>query len=258
MKRRSNSRGRTFKIKKQFLDDISGHNVLDALAGMKKALLVCHAPLDQTVGVDNATKIFVAAKHPKSFLSLGSADHLLSKKTDAIYAARCIAAWAARYIGALTDSQAVGKAAGKALPEGAVEVAETGSGQFTQSVRVGPHVLTADEPASVGGDNRGPSPYEYVLAGLGACTSMTLRMYANRKSWPLEKVSVLLTHSKIHAEECADCDTKDGKVDEITREITISGDLSEEQRAKLIEIADKCPVHRTLENEVKVRTSLTA
>ncbi len=246
--------GRTFKIKKQFLDDIAGQNVLDAVKGMKKALLVCHAPMDETVGVNNATDIFVAAKHPKSFLSLDSADHLLRKKSDSIYAARCIAAWAARYIGAIEDSAK----ASKPLPAGQVEVAETGSGQFAQSVRVGSHILIADEPASVGGDNTGPAPYDYLLAGLGACTSMTLRMYANRKRLPLDKVSVLLSHNKIHADDCADCETKEGKIDEIKRDITITGDLTDEQRAKLIEIADKCPVHRTLEREVKVRTALVA
>lgn len=243
--------GRTFKIKKQFLDDIAEQNVLDAVKGMKKALLVCHAPLDATVGVSNATEIFVAAKHPKSFLSLDTADHLLSKKTDAIYAAQCIAAWAARYV----DTQQTVPAS-KPPPEGVVVVEETGTGQFTQNVLVGSHLLAADEPPSVGGDNRGPTPYDYVLAGLGACTSMTLRMYANRKRLPLEKVSVALKHSKIHAEDCKDCETKDGKVDEMTRVITITGDLTEEQRARLMEIADKCPVHRTLESEVKVRTSL--
>lgn len=244
--------GRTFKIKKQFLDDIAGQNVLDAVKGMKKALLVCHAPLDATVGVSNATDIFVAAKHPKSFLSLDSADHLLSKKSDSIYAAGCIAAWVSRYIGDVEEKASKAKP----LPDGEVIVEETGTGQFTQSVRVGAHELVADEPPSVGGDNRGPAPYDYVLAGLGACTSMTLRMYANRKRLPLDKVSVVLKHSKIHADDCADCETKDGKIDEMTREITITGDLTDEQRTKLLEIADKCPVHRTLENEVKVRTSL--
>jgi uncharacterized OsmC-like protein/alpha/beta superfamily hydrolase len=244
--------GRPFKIKKQFLDDIAGQNVLDAVEGMKKALLVCHAPLDETVGIDNATKIFVAAKHPKSFLSLDSADHLLRKKDDAIYAAGCIAAWASRYIGAATKD-----GTSDAMPEGAVEVAETGTGKFVQAVRVGKHVLTADEPKDVGGDDLGPGPYDYLLAGLGACTSMTLRMYADRKKLPLNKVSVRLTHEKIHAEDCADCETAEGKVDQITREITITGDdLTEEQRDRLLEIADKCPVHRTLEGEVKVRTSL--
>lgn len=245
--------GRPFKIKKQFLDDVANQNVLNAAAGMKKALLVCHAPLDETVGIDNATKIFVAAKHPKSFLSLDSADHLLRKKDDAIYAATCIAAWASRYIGAPAPAES----AASAPAEGEVIVAEAGTGQFTQDIRVGPHALITDEPPGVGGDNRGPTPYDYVLAGLGACTSMTMRMYANRKRLPLDKVSVTLKHSKIHAEDCADCETKEGKVDEITREITILGDdLSPEQRDKLLEMADKCPVHRTLENEVKVRTSL--
>lgn len=242
--------GRTFKIKKQFLDDIAGQNVLDAVKGMKKALLVCHAPLDETVGIDNATSIFVAAKHPKSFLSLDSADHLLRKKSDAIYTAGCIAAWVDRYVGEEGTERA------DPLPDGVVEVAETGTGKFTQTVRAGAHVLTADEPKSFGGDDRGPGPYDYLLAGLGACSSMTVRMYAERKKWPLEGVSVKLKHGRIHAEDCADCETEEGQIDEIQREISFAGPLDEAQKARLLEIADKCPVHKTLVTETKIRTHL--
>jgi len=244
--------GRTFTIKKQFLEDIESQTLLDGVARMKKALLVCHAPLDETVSIKNATDIFVAAKHPKSFLSLDSADHLLRGRQDAIYVADVIASWVSRYI----DPPAQDATAAKLEP-GQVEVSEMRTGKFTNQVRTADHTWLADEPESVGGDNRGPGPYDLLLAGLGACTSMTLRMYAERKSWPLDRATVTLRHDRIHAEDCADCETTEGKVDEITRTLKVEGPLDEDQRARLLEIADKCPVHRTLENEIKVRTTLT-
>ena len=240
--------GRSFTIKKQFLEDVREQRLSERVGALKRALLVFHAPLDETVGIDNATQIFVAAKHPKSFVSLDKADHLLSRHEDAGYVAEVLAAWAARY---LPETQ--GEA--ESEPVEGVIVRSTGQGRFTQEVRAGRHRLLADEPKSVEGAlDLGPSPYDYLLAGLGACTSMTLKMYADRKGWPLEGVSVALNHGRLHAEDCADCQTKDGKVDEITRELTIEGPLDEEQRKRLLEIADMCPVHRTLENEIKVRT----
>jgi len=245
--------GRSFTIKKQFLEDIAGQALEDKIGTMKKALLIFHGPLDQTVGIDNAGRIFQAAKHPKSFVSLDQADHLLSRPDDAAYVADVIGAWARRFIGegALAEHRA--RAA-----EGEVAVAENGEGKFAQVVSVGGrHVLRADEPLSYGGDDTGPGPYDYLLAGLGACTTMTVRMYANRKGWPLENVSVKLKHDKIHAADCEDCETRDGKLDRIERELTISGALDDEQRQRLLEIADKCPVHRTLHSEVKVATVLT-
>ncbi|MGB5082639.1 MAG: OsmC family protein, partial [Burkholderiales bacterium] len=136
-------------------------------------------------------------------------------------------------------------------------VAETGQGKFANVVSVGGrHTLLADEPKDYGGTDTGPSPYDLLLAGLGACTSMTLRMYAAQKQWPLGSVSVKLTHAKVHAEDCADCETRTGKIDRIEREITIEGDLDRAQREKLLEIADKCPVHRTLHSEVRIHTRL--
>ncbi len=165
--------GRTFTITRQFLDDLAAQNFLDDLGAMKKALLVCHAPLDEYVGIDNATTIFTAARHPKSFLSLDTADHLLRKRADAIYVADVIANWATRYLD--ESERAV------ALPDGVVEVSETRGGRFTQRVRAGRHSLLADEPVAVGGDDAGPGPYDYLLAALGACTSMTMRLYAARK-----------------------------------------------------------------------------
>jgi putative redox protein len=206
------------------------------------------------VGIENAGEIFQAARHPKSFLSLDGADHLLSRHEDAVYVANVLSAWASRYLGELA---ATPDARADTEP-GAVLVRETGQGDFQQEVIVGPHRLLADEPPAVGGTDTGPTPYGYLLAGLGACTAMTLRMYANRKKWPLERVSVTLTHDKVHAEDCADCETRDGRIDRIDRELDIEGPLDAEQRARLLEIADRCPVHRTLHSEIWITTALKA
>ncbi len=242
--------GRPFTIKRQFLEDIAGHKVEDAAAALNRPLLVCHSPVDATVSVDNATRLFLAAKHPKSFLGLDSADHLLTKPADALHVADVIAGWAARYAGD-------GRPTPPSPTEGpsGVTVAESGTGRFTNYVVAGEHVLFCDEPASVGGDDAGPDPYSFLNAALGACTSMTMRMYADRKGWPLERVTVRLTHDKTHAEDCAACDEHDtARVDVFERAITITGPLDAAQRARLMEIADKCPVHRTLHAPVVVRT----
>jgi uncharacterized OsmC-like protein len=241
--------GRTFTITKQFLDDLTEQTFLDRLSTMRKALLVCHAPRDEIVGIDNASAIFTAARHPKSFLSLDTADHLLRKRSDAIYVADVIATWASRY---LTNVEHM-----ETLPDGVVEVTETRAGRFAQRVRAGRHVLAADEPVAVGGDNSGPGPYDYLLAALGACTAMTLRLYAERKRIAAERFSVRLSHRRVHAADCADCETTEGNVGEITRDISIAGDLPDEVRARLMEIADKCPVHETLTHEIKIRSRLT-
>jgi uncharacterized OsmC-like protein/alpha/beta superfamily hydrolase len=243
--------GRPFRIKKQFLEDIAGHKLAGDIAALKRALLIFHGPLDQTVGIGNATRIFTAARHPKSFVSLDDADHLLSRREDAIYVADVIAAWAKRYL-------SVTEASAAPMPDvSAVVVTEAGTGAFAQVVSVGGrHVLAADEPETYGGTDTGPSPYDLLLAGLGACTSMTVRMYAERKSLPLARIAVTLRHNKVHAADCAECETKDGKIDRIDREIELTGALDEQTRAKLLEIADKCPVHRTLHSEVQVVTDL--
>ena len=243
--------GRSFRIKKQFLDDISGHKLEAAVGSLGKALMVFHAPRDATVGIDNAGRIFAAAKHPKSFVSLDDADHLLSRKADAVYVARVLAAWAGRYLGE-TEAQ---RHALVAAP-GTVAVREAGTGRFAQEIAAGRHALSADEPADYGGDDGGPTPYDLVLAGLGACTSMTVRMYAARKGWPLDRVLVTLAHDKIHAADCADCETRDGRIDRIERRLALDGALDEAQRARLLEIADKCPVHKTLKGEVEILTEL--
>jgi uncharacterized OsmC-like protein/alpha-beta hydrolase superfamily lysophospholipase len=240
--------GRPFTIKREFLDDVAEHGLMAHIAGLHRALLVMHAPTDDTVGIDNATRIFVAAKHPKSFVSLTGADHLLTNRRDAIYVADVISAWAERYLdtGVSTEVAADGEAPRQ------VVVRETRNGKFQQTVTVGPHQSLADEPAAAGGDDTGLAPYDLLLAALGACTSMTMRLYADRKSLPLERTTVTLKHSKIHAEDCAECETKAGMLDQIERVIGMEGALSSEQRQRLMEIADKCPVHRTLTSEVQI------
>ncbi|MCM2327695.1 MAG: alpha/beta fold hydrolase [Lysobacter sp.] len=241
--------GRSFRIRREFLDDLDGQPQKDAIAGLRRALLVMHSPLDDTVPIDNATGIFVAAKHPKSFVSLDTADHLLTRREDARYAAAVLAAWADRFV-PLADPHRIEGSAGE------VVVAETREGKFTQAISAAGHSLRADEPQSLGGLGSAPGPYDLLLAGLGACTSMTIRMYADLKKLPLERVSVRLKHEKIHATDCADCETRDGRVDRIERIVTLEGDLDDAQRAKLLEIAEKCPVHRTLHAEVSIPTRL--
>ena len=245
--------GRPFTIKKQFIEDIREQNLSAAIGDLGKALLIFHAPRDQTVGIDNAALIFTAAKHPKSFVSLDDADHLLSRKEDAIYVADVLAAWAGRYLGA-----GAGEPAAADAPAGpfAVTVAETGAGRFSQAISAGKHRLGADEPEAYGGNDTGPTPYDLLLAALGACTTMTLRIYAERKGWEIKGIRTALRHEKIHARDCEDCETGEGRIDRIEREISFTGDVDGERRARLLEIADKCPVHRTLTSEVDIVTRL--
>ena len=237
--------GRNFTIRKAFLDDISGHDIAEALGTFgKRALLVLHAPLDAVVGIENAAEIFLAAKHPKSFVTLDTADHLVSQQADATYAAEVISTWSRRYL-ALAPCPVPEDA-----PEGVVRVREADAAGFLQDIIINArHELRADEPKDFGGTDLGPSPYQLVSAGLGACTSMTMRMYARRKKMPLEHVVVDVTHNKQHADEA---EKSGGKVDVFRREIRMEGDLSAEDRAKLMEIADKCPVHKTLHQSAEI------
>lgn len=243
--------GRTFTIKRQFLDDLEATHLDKRIAAMRKALLVFHAPTDSVVGIENAAAIFGAAKHPKSFISLPGADHLLSKREDAAYVAEVLSAWASRYIMApAADAQAV------AFDEQAVSVTETRRGKFQQEIRVGRHRLHADEPAAQGGNDTGPSPYDFLAIALGACTSMTIRLYAEFKKIPLDRVHVLVRHDKRHIEDCVACaeEEKSKKIDHFERTIRFEGDLDGATRQRLLAIADKCPVHSTLERGSRIVT----
>lgn len=243
--------GRRFRIRKSFLDALRDRG-LDAVVGrLGRDLLIFHAPLDQTVGIENASRLFTAARHPKSFVSLDKADHLLTRAEDAAYVAAVLSGWAERFLPAT-------KPAPVATEDGEVAVVDAGDGTFPQLIAAGGHRWRADEPAGVGGSDSGPSPYDLLLAALGACTNMTLKMYAGRKGWRLDRLETRLKHDRVHAVDCADCETRDGMVDRIERRITIDGPLDDEQRARLIEIADKCPVHRTLHGPISIVTRTDA
>lgn len=246
--------GRSFTIKKQFLDDLQKTRMQDVIRTLDRALLIFHAPLDNTVGIDNAARIFQAAKHPKSFVSLDEADHLLTNEPDSRYVGTVLGAWARKYVEAESSTDATASHDPATEPVEGV-VTRTGQG-FRTEIAAGRHRLVADEPESVGGTDAGPTPYDLLGAALGACTSMTLRMYADRKEWPLEEAIVHLTHSKVHASDCERCETEEGKIDRIERSIEVKGDLSDDQRQRLLEIANKCPVHRTLHGEIDVPTRL--
>ncbi len=251
--------GRQFTIKKQFLDDLDRPQMQATIRQLRKALLVLHAPFDNVVGIDNARQIFDAALHPKSFVSLDQADHLLSAQADSLYAGSLIAAWAQRYIEASPPGETVASPVESLADarERWVSV-RTGQAPYRTDIIASGHHLVADEPSTVGGTDMGPNPYDFLVAALGACTSITLRMYADRQGWPLEAIDVRLKHEKVHARDCETCDTTIGKVDWIEREIELSGPLTAEQRSRLREIADKCPVHRTLHAEIVVNTELKA
>ena len=247
-----NLAGRQFEIKKQFLEDIAAQSLEDRIKKLRKALLIFHSPVDEIVGIDNASAIFQAALHPKSFISLDKADHLLSRKIDSEYVAATISAWAGRYV-LSADSKAADER--PKVADGEVLVMEDDRA-FAQDVFTDRHHLRADEPAGYGGTDSGPSPYEYLLAGLGACTAMTVRMYAKHKSLALDRVSVTLRHDKIHAKDCQDCETREGRIDRIEREIKLQGELSKDERKRLMEIADRCPVHRTLRSEIEIKSRM--
>ena len=242
--------GRPFVIRKSFIEDARAQHLQEILPKLHRALLVMHSPRDRIVDVSNAQKIFVPAKHPKSFISLDDADHLLTRNDDARYAGMVLAAWAARYLPGRVDAETAKSGKGDVL------VMESGDGKYAQTINVGRHWLRADEPPSVGGDDSGPSPYQLLSAALGACTTMTMRMYAEHKKWSVGRMSVRVHHEKIHAKDSAESEKKEGKVDRIEREIEVEGDLTDEQRQKLLEIADKCPVHRTLHSQVIITSRM--
>jgi putative redox protein len=238
--------GRKFTIRKQFLEDVEGARLRDRIQELKRPLLIFHAPRDGTVGIENAAAIYNAAKHPKSFISLDDADHLLRRPADAIYVAEVLAAWATRYI---------------PKPEAAaatlVRATETGASPFQLAVQAGPHSLLADEPVEAGGAGSGPDPYDYLSIALAGCTALTLRIYARHKGLELGRISVTVGHAKVHAGDCRDCgEGREGKVDRFERTISVEGGVDAETGARLVEIADKCPVHRTLENRPAVVTRI--
>jgi uncharacterized OsmC-like protein/alpha/beta superfamily hydrolase len=243
--------GRPFKVREDFLDDLAQHNLPDAISGLRKALLILHAPLDDVVEIANASQLFAAAKHPKSFVSLDNADHLMSREKDSLYAGQVLAAWAARYLPDVAASNDVVLAG----IEGGV-VASTLEGGFRTDIVAGEHRLVADEPAGVGGSDAGPSPYDLLSAALASCTTMTLQMYAKHKNIELRSARVSVSHGKIHADDCVDCEHSSGKIDEFKRVLFLDGELTDAQRQRMLEIADRCPVHKTLHSEIKVRTSL--
>ena len=237
--------GRNFHIRRDFIDDAREHELATRLRALRRALLVMHSPVDTIVSIDQAQQIFIAAMHPKSFVSLDDADHLLSREADARYAADVVAAWAARFL----ESAEVSR-------DDAVLIRGRTADRFTCSVQTGPHRLIADEPASSGGAALGPDPYAYLCASLGACTVMTLNMYARHKKLPIERVSCEVSHQRIHLEDCEDCEASERRVDELSRVISIEGDVSEAQQQRLLEIADRCPIHLTLEGRIQVRSTL--
>ena len=234
--------GREFTVAKHFLEDIRQAKMAEAIGSLGKPMLVFHSPIDDVVGIENAKLIYQAARHPKSFISLDQADHLLTDKEDAEFVADMLSSWVSRYV----DFRLVER--GTERPDDLDEprpeevlVAEARDGRYKNHVAVGRHHFIADEPVEVGGGDAGPNPYDLITAGLGACTSMTLRMYSERKGWPVESIEVRLEHEQIHARDCEDCKQTEGKLDKIHREITVTGELDEAQVQRLMEIADKCP-----------------
>ncbi len=242
--------GRPFRISNEFLNDISQTNLTSAIKSLNAALLVLHGPRDGIVSIDNASQIFVTAKHPKSFITLDDTDHLLTRTEDAEYAADVIATWASRYLELTRAAPPIG------TPEGILRVSEADPEGFLQDIQSGPHHILADEPAAYGGTNQGLTPYGLLAAGLGACTSMTIRMYARRKGWPLEHVSVDVSHSKVHGQDAQG--NGGSKIDSFMRRITLGGHLDADQRARLLEIADRCPVHQTMERSNHIETQLAS
>jgi putative redox protein len=240
--------GRPFKIKKQFLDDLRNKRPEEIIIDLKKPILILHSPFDKIVSIDNAAEIYQAAFHPKSFISLDDADHLLSKKKDSVYAGNVIATWMSRFVEIAEP---------KELETDKEMVARITGDDLTVDLQAGKHRLTADEPESAGGNNFGPTPYELLNSALGSCTAMTLKLYADRKRWPLEEVLVHIEHERVHKDDCDGCEKSEGnRISVFKRSIEIIGDLSMEQKKRMIEIANKCPVHKTLTNKIEINTKL--
>ncbi|GAB2774874.1 bifunctional alpha/beta hydrolase/OsmC family protein [Rhabdobacter roseus] len=241
--------GRPFTIKQQFVEDLRSRDLLALVRDLRKPLLIAHSPQDKIVNIDNAAQLYQAAFHPKSFLSLDGADHLLSRQADSHYVGDVLSSWAKRYLDLKKDQRPASDSQ---------VVAHITDDGYTTQIQAGPHQLVADEPEKLGGNNFGPTPYELVSAGLGACTAITLRMYADHKKWDLQEVYVHLDYHKVHAEDCLACEdaSVSGKIDQFHRVIELIGDLDDDQRARLLEIANKCPVHKTLHSTIDIQTTL--
>jgi putative redox protein len=243
--------GRPFNIKKDFVEDARTQSVCENLHKLRKALLVLHSPVDEVVSIDQAALIYRHAKHPKSFVSLDNADHLLTRDKDSRYAARVLATWASRYVeDESREPDKVRHIAGAAVVRGGT------SDGFLVSVNADGHRFLADEPPAHGGTDRGPTPYDLLSAALSSCTVMTLNFFARREKLPLEAVEVSVRHDRVHAADCEACNKKSGRIDRFSRDISLVGELDEEQRQLLLKIADRCPVHRTLENEITIASKL--
>ena len=261
--------GRPFRIRRQFLEDLDSHDTMaERIGALDRPLLVFHSPTDQTVGIEQARAIYDAARHPKSFVSLDGADHLLSRAPDAAFVAGVVAAWAERYLD-LGEMETRPQTPSRVAAATSADELASDYSQNAITAHIGPSgfrtelsarglAFAADEPAAVGGTETAPTPYDYLGAALGACTAMTLRLYADHKGdVPLDAVDVRVTHDKVHADDCEACATTDAKIDQLTRTITLSGELSDAQRARLLQIADRCPVHRTLESEIHIVSHLS-
>ena len=240
--------GRPFTIAKGFIDDLKNHEPVEVAKKLRKALLILHSPQDTIVGIENAAKMYSAALHPKSFISLDGADHLLSKKADSSYAGNMIAAWVKKYLN--PDNKK------PALKSKSQVVSKTEQSSYTTEIKAGNHHFLADEPEEVGGADLGPSPYELLSSSLAACTSMTLHMYAARKKWDLQEAIVHVDHNKEYAQDCDNCEQSGAKIDHFNRQIELVGELDGEKRQRLLQIADKCPVHKTLHNSAVIKTEL--
>ncbi len=246
--------GRSFTIRRDFLEDLAAGNMEEILRELRRPLLIFHSPVDQVVGIDNAGRIYQAARHPKSFVSLEDADHLLLRENDSLYVGSVLAAWASRYLPEAGGEAATGEEGTAAMNDDHRIRVTTGAKGYRTRISARSHDLRADEPTSLGGDDTGPTPYELLAGALGSCTTITLRMYADRKGWPLEDVEVHLNHSK-EKRRPRDPDA-DPRTDHFKREVVLHGPLDPEQKERLLQIADRCPVHRSLETGVKVSTRL--
>jgi len=245
-----NISGRDFKIKEQFLNDLKQSNMEEAIRALRRPLLIFHSPADRIVSIDQAAKIFTAARHPKSFISLDKADHLLANREDSLYVGSVLAAWASKYL-KISERKYIQPE----LSDNRI-IARTGMSGFRTEIIANGHSLVADEPIPAGGTNSGPTPYDLLVSALGACTGMTIRMYADRKKLPLDSITVRLRHEKIHAEDCQDCEDPRSKIDFIEREIELKGDLDQPTRQKILQIANRCPVHKTLESGSRIASKL--